>query len=130
MSSFLKCIFDIKVVYIHPCWPRICLPPTFDYPRQFPDSLEAQKWPKSTKNDNFSKIKKLKNPKMSKKNQKLYFATSLVNYLGTSLVYLGTSLRYLGTSLMYQILIFCIRYCSSVSYTSLMYQILVFCIRY
>ena len=38
-----KFIFDIKVVYIHPFWLRICLPYTFDYAGAFLDSLEAWK---------------------------------------------------------------------------------------
>ena len=45
--SYEMCIFDLKVVYIHPFWLRICLPYTFDYAGAFPDSLEAkkrQKW--------------------------------------------------------------------------------------
>ena len=54
-----KLDFELKMVHIHPFWLRICLPPAFNYPGLDFHGLEAQKWPQSTKNDNFSKIKKL-----------------------------------------------------------------------
>ena len=56
-----RSLWDPKVIHIHPFWLRFCLPPTFSYAGLDPDAFEADLWPQSTKNDNFSKIKNKKN---------------------------------------------------------------------